>query len=72
MTSLQLHAAALFYQKEALHLATRTSIPLLISRSYSYLGSAYAAMKMYPQAVNEATQAFEYGRQHDGKALAAK
>lgn len=67
MTSLQLHAAALFYQKEALHLAKELDTPLKISRSYSYLGSAYAAMQMYPQAVNEAAQAFEVGRSVTGK-----
>ncbi|HSD47173.1 MAG TPA: CHAT domain-containing protein [Pyrinomonadaceae bacterium] len=67
MTSLGLHAAALFYQKEALKLAKELNVPLLISRSYSYLGSAYAAMRMYPQAVNEATQAFEYGGSVTGK-----
>lgn len=62
MAALQLDAAALFYQKEALRLATEMSIPLFISRSYSYVGSAYAAMKMYPQAVSKATRAFEIGR----------
>jgi CHAT domain-containing protein len=67
MTSLQLHAAALFYQKEALHLAKKLDIPLLISRSYSYLGSAYAAMQMYSQAVNEAAQAFAIGRTMTGE-----
>lgn len=62
MTSLKLSAAALFYHKEALQLAKRLDIPLLISRSSGYVGSTYAAMQMYPEAVNEATQAFEVGR----------
>lgn len=62
MTTLHLHAAALFYQSEALRLAVEMGVPLIISRSHSYVGSAYAALKMYPEAVNEATQAFEIGR----------
>ena len=59
MTSLQLHAAALFYQKEALRIALAADIPLTISRSYGYVGAAYAAMKMYAEAVTEATAALE-------------
>ncbi|HXQ71455.1 MAG TPA: CHAT domain-containing protein [Pyrinomonadaceae bacterium] len=66
MTSLKLPAAALFYQKEALKLAIEMSIPLLLSRSYGYVGSAYAALKMYPEAVNEATRAYEIGRSMAG------
>ena len=62
MRALQLPAAALFFQQEAFNLATAMNIPLLISRSYSYLSSVYASMKMYDQAVNEARQAFEVGR----------
>lgn len=62
MASLKLNAAALFYQKEALQLALKAGIPLLSSRSYSYVGAAYAAMQMYPQALDQATQAFEIGR----------
>lgn len=61
-TSLKLPAAALFYHKEALQLAKQLGIPLLISRSASYVGSTYATMQMYPEAVNEATRAFEIGR----------
>jgi CHAT domain-containing protein/tetratricopeptide (TPR) repeat protein len=62
MTSLQLYAAALFYQKEALGIAVDMSRPLLLSRSYAYVGSALAAMRRYTEAVNEATAAFEIGR----------
>lgn len=62
MRALQLPAAALFFQREALNLATAMNIPLLVSRSYSYMSSVYASMKMYEQAVNEAKQAFEVGR----------
>ncbi len=62
MNSVQLPTVALCYQKEALSLALETGIPLYISRSYGYLGSAYAALKRYPEAISEATQAFEIGR----------
>jgi CHAT domain-containing protein len=67
MTSLQLHAAALFYQKEALQLAKELDIPLQISRSYSYVGTAYATLRMYQEALNEATRAFEFGHSITGK-----
>ena len=62
LSSLQLHAAALSYQKEALSLALKTERPLIISRSDGYVGSAYAAMKIYPEALSHATRAFETGR----------
>jgi CHAT domain-containing protein len=62
MTSLKLTAAALFYHKEALQLAKELSIPLYVSRSSGYVGTGYAEMQKYPDAVNEATQAFEIGR----------
>jgi CHAT domain-containing protein len=62
MRALQLPAAALFFQREALNLAVTMNIPLLVSRSYSYLSSAYASMKMYDQAVSDAKQAFDVGR----------
>lgn len=61
MTSLELHAAALLYQKQALELALEMGRPLAISRSRGYVGSAYAAVKMYPEAVTEATKAYEVG-----------
>jgi len=67
MTSLQLHAAAVFYQKEALQMAKELDLPLMISRSYSYLGTAYATLRMYQEALNEATQAFEFGHTITGK-----
>lgn len=62
MASLQMHTAALFYQKEALSLAIETGTPLRVSRSHAYVGLAYAAMKKYAEATNEATRAFEIGR----------
>ena len=61
MTSLQLYAAALFYQKEALNVALETGAQMYVSRSYGYVGSAYAAMKLYRDALNEAAHAFDIG-----------
>jgi CHAT domain-containing protein len=54
--------AALLHQKEALSLALDMERPLLVSRSYGYVGSAYATLKMYSEALNNATRAFEIGR----------
>ncbi len=61
MDALRLHDAALLYQKQALEIALEMGRPLMISRSRGYVGSAYAAVKMYPEAVVEATKAFEVG-----------
>lgn len=62
MSSMQLPAAALLYHKEALGVALEMGRPLIISRSHGYVGSAYAMLKMYPEAVSEVTKAFETGR----------
>ena len=62
LSAVKLTAAALFYHKEALQLAKELSIPLFVSRSSAYVGTGYAEMQKYPEAVNEATQAFEIGR----------
>jgi CHAT domain-containing protein/lipoprotein NlpI len=61
MDALRLHDAALLYQKQALEIALEMGRPLMISRSRGYVGSAYAAVKMYPEAVVEATKAYEVG-----------
>jgi CHAT domain-containing protein len=61
MSSRELHQAALIYQKEALDIALKMGRPLVISRSYGYVGSEYAAMKMYAEGVNAATRAVETG-----------
>jgi CHAT domain-containing protein/tetratricopeptide (TPR) repeat protein len=62
LSSKRLNTAALSYQQEALNLALGMGRPLLVSRSYAYVGSAYALMKMYDKALDSATQAFEIGR----------
>jgi len=61
MSSKQWSAAALVYQREALNIALEMGRPLIISRSYGYVGSAYAAVKMYKEAVSAASRAFETG-----------
>lgn len=61
MTAMQFHAAALLYQKQALEIALEMGRPLPVSRSHGYVGSAYAAMKRYSEAVVEATKALEVG-----------
>jgi CHAT domain-containing protein len=62
LSSMRLDTAALFYQKEALSLALEIGKPLFISRSYGYVGSAYAAIKVYDEALRNATRAFEVGK----------
>jgi len=61
MSSKQLNAAALAYQKEALQIAIEMNRPLLISRSSGYVGTAYAALKMYAQAADAVNKAFDVG-----------
>lgn len=60
-TSKQLHQAALLYQKHAFDLAFEMKRPSLLARSYGFVGSAYAALKQYPEALNEATKGYEVG-----------
>jgi CHAT domain-containing protein/tetratricopeptide (TPR) repeat protein len=62
LSSQGLNGAALLHQKEALLLALDIERPLLVSRSYGYVGSAYAALRMYAEALDSAARAFEIGR----------
>jgi CHAT domain-containing protein/tetratricopeptide (TPR) repeat protein len=61
LSSLRLRSSALLYQKEALGIALEEGEPLRISRSYGYVGAAYAALKMYTDALGSAKRAFEIG-----------
>ncbi|HUQ31194.1 MAG TPA: CHAT domain-containing protein [Pyrinomonadaceae bacterium] len=61
LSSMRLHTAALFYQKEALMLALEIGRPLHISRSYGYVGSAYAAVKKYDEALKNVAREYEVG-----------
>jgi CHAT domain-containing protein/cytochrome c-type biogenesis protein CcmH/NrfG len=60
--SLGLYAAALEYQKETLRLALATKRPLLVSRSYQFLGLIYGSLKNYDEAIRNIQQAFEVGK----------
>lgn len=62
MSSMELHSAELYFHKEALEVALEMQRPLIISRSHGYVGSAYAKLERYPEAVIEATKAFDAGR----------
>jgi CHAT domain-containing protein len=62
MTARNLPAAALLYHFEALQVALQMGRPLILSRSYGYLGKAYAGMKRYSEAVAEASRAYETGK----------
>ena len=59
--AMQLYDAALLFQKRALEIALEMGRPLMIQRSRGELGFAYAALKMYAEALAEATKAFEVG-----------
>ncbi|HEV2828663.1 MAG TPA: CHAT domain-containing protein [Pyrinomonadaceae bacterium] len=62
LNSFSLHAAALEYQQEALRLALDMARPLIISRSYVYLGLTYGHLKRYEEAIRNIQQAIETGR----------
>ncbi|HEU4765903.1 MAG TPA: CHAT domain-containing protein [Pyrinomonadaceae bacterium] len=61
MAALQLHTASLLYQQQALTIALEMKRPLIAALSYGYVGSAFAALKKYPEAVTEATRGYEAG-----------
>ena len=61
MKSQGFHDAALIYQREALQVALQIGWPLITSRSYGYLGSAYAAAKNYDEALAAARRALQTG-----------
>lgn len=61
LSSMRLNTAALYYHREALDLALEMDEPLRVSRSYGYVGAACAAVKLYGEAVANATHAFDMG-----------
>jgi CHAT domain-containing protein len=73
--ALRLYDAALVFQKRALEIALEMGRPLMVQRSRGNLGLAYAALKMYAEAVTEATRAFEVGssipEESDGREIMA-
>jgi CHAT domain-containing protein len=69
LNSLDLNPAALEYHKEALRVAAgmEPERPLLISRSYDYLGLTHASLKDYDSALANIDLAFEAGRKVAGE-----
>ncbi len=61
VSAMQLYDASLLFQKRALEIALEMGRPLMVQRSRGELGFAYAALKMYAEALAEATKAFEVG-----------
>ncbi len=62
LNSLNLYLAALEYQKEALILALEANRPLILSRTYEYLGLTYGNLKLFDEAIKNTRLAFEAGK----------
>ncbi len=69
LKTLNLHSAAVEYQKEALRLALemKPERPLIISRSYDYLGLTYGNLKNYDAALSNIALAFDAGSKVAGE-----
>jgi CHAT domain-containing protein/Tfp pilus assembly protein PilF len=65
--SLGFNTAALGCRKEALHLALEINRPLLLSRTYEYLGLSYSNLKMYEEAVQSVKGALDIGEKLSGE-----
>jgi CHAT domain-containing protein/tetratricopeptide (TPR) repeat protein len=61
--ALGLYRAALDCQREALQVALKMDRPLLISRSYQYLGLTYGSLKFYDEAIRNVQRAYQEGQQ---------
>jgi CHAT domain-containing protein len=68
-TSIGLYGAAIEYQKEALRLATKTTNPLLESRSYARLAEVYGRMKNYNAAIENALLSYEIGERLSSQSI---
>ncbi|MDT7542443.1 MAG: hypothetical protein QOE33_2347 [Acidobacteriota bacterium] len=66
-SSLELNAAALECEKEALRLASELGRPLLIARSHSYLAMSYADLKHYDEALAHVGLALDTGSSLSGE-----
>lgn len=69
LNALGVHQAAIEYQKEALRLALKMKPerPLIISRSYDYLGLTYGSLKDHESALKNIDLAFDAGRKIAGE-----
>ncbi len=73
LSALQLYRAALDYLNEALKLALASRAPLLISRSYQYLGITYGALGQFDPAFENMRRAYDQSKSigADGKSMMA-
>lgn len=62
LTALHLYRAAVDYQNEALQLALQSRQPLIISRSYQWLGLTYGSLRQFDLALKNLHHAYEQGR----------
>lgn len=65
LSALQLYRAALDYQNEALQLAEGR--PLLLSRSYNFIGLTYGSLRQFGLALENVRRAYEHGKQLAGE-----
>jgi CHAT domain-containing protein/tetratricopeptide (TPR) repeat protein len=69
LTAVKLYRAALDYQNEALAIALRSGTPLLISRSYQYIGLTYGFLKQSELALQNIRLAYEQGKPRANEAV---
>ncbi|HEX6045902.1 MAG TPA: CHAT domain-containing protein [Pyrinomonadaceae bacterium] len=62
LTALHLYRAALDYQTEALQLALQSRRPLIVSRSYQWLGLTYGFLRQFDLALENLHNAYDQGR----------
>lgn len=67
LNSLNYHQAASEYQKEALRMALEMKRPLIVSRSYDYLGQTYGDLHLYDEALKCINLAFETSKNLSGE-----
>ncbi|HKY04532.1 MAG TPA: CHAT domain-containing protein, partial [Blastocatellia bacterium] len=68
-TSLGLYWAAIDYQLAGLSVANRMGVPLKISRCHSYLGTMYARINRYDEAIKNVLTAFDIGKSLAGESI---
>ena len=62
LSALQLYRAALDYQNEALQLVLPSGAPLLLSRSYQFIGLTYGSLRQFDLALENVHRAYEQGQ----------
>jgi CHAT domain-containing protein len=75
LTALKLYRAALDYQNEALQLALESKAPIIISRSYQYIGLTYGSLRQFDLALQNSRLAYDAGAalagERDGQSMMA-